>query len=431
MKHHAGLFSGSYESLENSRPLILLYVFVLTGGFAAFHMTYPFMIVDEPRHSGLIRFIAAGKSSFDMMEKFFLPMLPGYHFAMAAWAKLTGTNFQALRLVSFLHSLFLVPVVILAARAHRLENWFPRSMQILLLPWLPVMTWLIYTDVASMLYVILGFYFWRTGRIGLSAGALTVACLIRQNNVVWAVAFALIHLVEEAGINPRRLPAVLRKRFSSVLLFIVPVLVVAPFLITEGNLVMGHVVFHPGGFHLTQIYFLALLFFLLFAPVILKDMGRQLKSWKDRFSNKQYLWPVLLVGAYLVYMLTIKNTHPFNQTLKLMNWFFDSDDYVLKVLTMNFLTRSVGFIMLWILGDYFFESVRKSSRPVQLAGFLLASVPFLLPSWLISFRYALIPLALFTLSSDRPAISDSVNLIWYLTLTIAITTAFLLKLIFW
>ena len=283
------MFNGPFENPENSRLLILLYVFVLIGSFAAFKMTYPYMIVDEPWHMGPIMLIVAGKPSFDMMEKFLLPTFPGYHFAMAAWGKLLGTDFQTLRLVSFLHSLLLVPAVILAARAHRAENWFPRSMQILFLPWLPVMTWLIYTDVASMLYVILGFYLWRTGRFGFSAGALTVACLIRQNNIVWPVSFAVIHLVEEAGINPRRLLSVLQKRFSSVLPFTVPVLVVASVVIYQGKFVMGNASFHPGGIHPTQLYFLALLFFLLCAPDLLRDIGRQMGSWKDRFARKQYL----------------------------------------------------------------------------------------------------------------------------------------------
>lgn len=431
MNRHTSPFSRPAKNLNNSRLLILLYVFVLIGSFAAFKLTYPYMIVDEYNHRDLIRLIVGGIFTFDMIEKFPIPMIPGYHFAMAAWGKLLGTDFQTLRLVSFLHTLLLVPVVILAARAHRRESWFPRSMQILLLPWLPVMTWLIYTDIPSMLYVILGFYFWRTGRFGFSAGALTVACLIRQNNIVWAVSFAAIHLIEEAEINPRRLLSALRKRFSSILPFTVPVLAVLPFVIARGKLSMGHARFHPGGIHPTQIYFLALIFFLLFAPDFIRDMGRQMRSWKDRFARKQYFWPVLFAGGYLVYMLTIENTHPFNQTLKMMNSFYDSDDYVIKVLNMNFLTRSAGFLVLWIVGEYLLESVRKSSRPVQLAGLLVASALYLLPSWLISFRYTLIPLAMFTLSSDRPAISDRVNLIWYLTLSIAVTTAVLLQLIFW
>lgn len=425
------LTSHPTDDLKQSRLIILLYTLLLTASFALFQWTFPSMILDEFKHTALIRFILTGQFSVEAMERSQLPMLPGYHFAMAAWGKLLGTHFQTLRWISFLHSLILIPAVILAARVHQRENWLPRSMQVLLLPWLPVMTWLIYTDVASMVYVVLGFYFWRTRRFGYSAAMLTVACLIRQNNIIWPVSFATIQLVEEAGMSPSGLVNTLRKRFVSLLPFTVPVIIVLSILVYRGKLTMGHWGFHPGGIHPTQIYFLALLFFVLFAPQLLKDIERQVQCWKERLVAKRYLGLVLFVVLYLIYMLTIDNSHPFNQTLKMMGKLYDSDDYIIRFLDWNFFTRSAGFLMLWISGEYLLEQVRISSRPIQLVGLLVASLLFLLPSWLISIRYSLIPMTMLTLSSGEPAITDKTTLVWYLTLTLAVTVAVVSKLILW
>ena len=407
------------------------YVLALVAGFALHQRATPGPVVDEILHGWLIRRTLSGAFSLADVARAQLPMLPGYHFAVGWLADRFGTDLAVLRRISFALACGLIPAAIYAARAQGRDHWVARALQVLLIPWLPVMCWLVYSDAASMLAVLLGYGLWRAGRVWPAGLLLAVACAVRQNNLVWALALAAIQWVEAAGWHPRDWRVALPRELPKLLPFAAPVAVVATFYALHGSLVIGDPDKHPVGLHPTQVYFLAVVAVLLYAPDIARDLPRQAGLWIARVRGRRWLVFAGALLATVFYLATLENTHPYNQSLRMTGGYADLDDHLIGWLDANLATRLAGFAALWVFAEYWIERFWRGPRPVQSLGLLAASAVFLLPSWMLSFRYTLLPLAFLALTAGRPALADRATAFWHVLLAVAVAAAFLDGSWFW
>ena len=112
--------------------------------------------------------------------------LPTYHFLIAGIAKITNvTTLSGLRGYSFIFGLISIFAFLISARKLDPDFYDIRTVQYCFFPILFPYFFLLYTDVTSLLFILLmlyGFlresYLW-TGLFGIAG------MLIRQNNIVW------------------------------------------------------------------------------------------------------------------------------------------------------------------------------------------------------------------------------------------------------
>jgi hypothetical protein len=406
----------------------LWFALVLGLGLLLVPALCPLAVVDERWHLLLIQAIAAGEFSFDLVERLRLPMLPGYHALMAALGYPLGLDLAAVRAVSLLHSLLLVPVAIAAARARSSEHARARALEVLLIPYLPLLCWLVYTDAASLLYVLLGYLCWSRERMVLAGIALTAACLVRQNNVVWAAALAAVSLVEALAAGPRgevRPLGVLRAQALRLSPLALPFAVVAALVLSRGALVAGNRPFNAPAPHPTQVWFQALLFLGWLAPQVAADLGRQARAWRARLAVRPLAWAALVLAVAVAFHLSLEVTHRWNVRLHAEGGRVEVLDVLFGRLAGVAAGRVALFAAFWVLVDHLVEETRRSSRPALLAVLLLAAPLYWLPSWMLSYRYGLVPLALHALASEVPATARAGGPWWQVGLTAATSAAFL------
>ena len=426
------------ESLEAvpriRRTGLLVAVFLLCSltGFALAQQAHPRRLVDERGHVEVIRAIVNGEFRFALMEERKLPMLPGYHAGMSLPARAIGDSLFELRSVSYLFALLLVPLAALAARAVGGPGWAPRFLQVLLIPVWPVMSWLVYTDVASLVLVLGGFLLWRKQRTGLAAVVLTTACLVRQNNLVWSVVFVAADLLEHAGGDVRRLPGAARARARALLPLLVPVLVIAVLVLRTGRLVSGSFANNPLVLHPSQVYAQAVFLLFYLAPAIVRDLRRQAREWRERIRARRFGWVLIAAALCAIYLTTMtpEALHPNNLRLQISDM-LDIDDLVPAGISRTPVARTAGFALLWIVASFLAHLTATARKPWLLGSILVGAMLYFLPSWIISARYSLIPTSLLLLAADDPRLTDRTSRIWAAGVGVFLTGGFLTNTLFW
>jgi hypothetical protein len=138
-------------------------------------------IEDEPGHMGAIEHLARKLPGVPAS----LPNLPGYHFLVIF---LSGgePTLRSARVVTL--GLALAGLAAFAAAWRQRHGKHPGGMTLLLalLPIMQPFTAMAYTDVPAMTFLFLAFWAQFAGRFALAAGALALACLVRQTSLVWA-----------------------------------------------------------------------------------------------------------------------------------------------------------------------------------------------------------------------------------------------------
>lgn len=142
----------------------------------------PEMIADERLHQPVIAGVAEGR----WPPARALVMPPTYHALLGAASRPFGPSLAASRVMTAL--LAVATLLLLRATERRLwpeERDGQRALLAALNPLLLIYFGLVYTETASLLLLTLACYF-QARRGGWAAvGALTLACLVRQSNVVW------------------------------------------------------------------------------------------------------------------------------------------------------------------------------------------------------------------------------------------------------
>lgn len=332
--------------------------------------------VDETRHYDQILAFAQGNMKIDP----FLTMIPSYHLLMAAATQIFNDNSVVfVRAASF--AIGLASVVIFYLISKNNATWPAiRTLQYLFLPVLFPFLFLIYTDVTSLLMVLLSFYL--SLRKNYSAGGIAgiASVLARQNNVIWLFFIFISIYVREYGFVWRKdaLKSHIKKSWAFMLGFAVFMI----FAVANNGFVLGDRAAHPFGIlGLGNVYLMLFLFSFLFLPL---NIANVLKISVYVRRNKKII--LYLFSLFVFYFFTFANTHPYNQ-----NPFFIRNKILMYFTSSEFL--KVIFFIPIAFAILSLMVTKLKSKPHYL--FYPFSILYLLPSWLVEPRYFIIPFVLF------------------------------------
>ena len=352
----------------------------LAAGYAVFFDNGPG--VDENVHYDQIARFTRGDWSMNPA----LTMPPGFHALVAAALAISDPSERAARAVVFVIAVASVVVFYLCAVARRCERPGLRTLQFTLLPVLFHQFFLIYTDVASLLCVLLMVWAtmrrktWLAGWLGL------VACLMRQDNIVW-VAWAMAwSYLDTWGATWQPVTDVAKRYWTFA---VTGMLFVGFIAANEGQVALGNDAgSHPTGvLRLTNTFLLLGLSAVWFAPIWLAQPRRLrtvLAGWRT--------WGAV-AAAVVLFWFGFVNDHPHNN---------ERADYFLP----NALLMAVaagGVVKVVFAGLVGVMVLALRAMPLRGAWWTLLpfSVLFLLPEWLVAPRYYLIPLALYTVAREE------------------------------
>jgi len=379
---------------ENQRIVWIIMICILTFALVSFIQSGP--NADEGHHYEIIKRIKQFLSTGEPFELTH-PTLPGYHALQAVLASLFLQLFifatqlgdvAFYRLVSFLIG---VTSIVLFSRVTKKINKTSsciKTVQYCFFPIIFPFFFLIYTDVFSVLSVLLMFYLLlKKDYLGLGfAGLLSIA--VRQNNVIW-VAFVLA-LIYIRGYGWKPTFKNMRAHFRQCWSLYLAIVLFCIFVIINGGIAIGDKWAHPAfSFHPGNIYLLLFLFFFLFLPLNIHNL--------PKIYNLLRKHPVLLpltIIATILCIATFVNDHPWNQAYAL--WW--SRNRILVFADSLLLGKIIFFIpiaytVLSLLVTKLYRAEYYLLYPF--------TILYLAPSWLIEPRYLFIPFVLFLLFKRR------------------------------
>lgn len=358
-----------------------------------------------------------------------LTTFPTYHALVASVLKLTGTSsLTAARAVELAISAVLLGVfAALALRIHRRRSTAARRVvQLAFLPILFPFFVLVYTDVLSLLLVLLAVLFADRPRPVLAPLTALAAVLVRQTNLVWVVLIALLHLstVGRRSRSPSGSSETAEApgRWKTLAIHGTPYALLAVaaggFMAWHGGLALGDPAAHPpGALHAANLYFFLFVLLGCFLPLHLPALGRvgvSLSAAVHRRASRMKLariafTVVVIAIAFLLFTWSFEVSHPYNRFLgSLRNRALDVFAHGRFGPLALFTTNVVAFLAL---------AGTRLKRPVVYTLYPLTAV-FLAAHWLVEQRYYFVPLALWLVyREEAPPWAERLQLLWGLALT--------------
>jgi alpha-1,2-glucosyltransferase len=337
--------------------------------------------VDEGGNFRQMQLFAAGHYELDHA----LSMIPGYHLVIAQVLRLLHS--ESSTLVRLLNVFLGIGCVALFAKSYRLlaeDHGIQRVVQFAMFPTIYPFYYMIYTEIPSLILILAGLYLSLLRRHVLAAVVLTISLTVRQNNVIWLVAVPALIWLRQTNLEVSRgnLWAFVRQYW----LLAPGLLAFAAFVYINGGVATGDRPMHPLVLSSGNVFFALFLYCLMFFPVVIARTRDNV-----RFTLGQRHIGLYLIGFFALYIFTFVNTHPYNQLLE--PDFFLHNAVVMTV-TSNLWLKSLFFLPILLASLDLARSMHERPLLVPLA---LASIAFLVPSWMIEPRYSVIPFALLLL----------------------------------
>ena len=378
-------------------------------------------LADEPHHIGQIHLLMRGK--WELVPT--LTTLPGYHALIAAIGTLVGNgDLPSLRFYSFMVSIAAIATLFVLARDARDGRAAERTLQIAFLPILFPFFFLVYTDVAALLFFGLALLLHERRRYWLAAAAATMALAVRQNYIVWFAFAALLLTLQVARghapvatpadgrflatarvlLNPRALTQLGTKGAG----YVVGLGLFVAFATWNAGIAMGDRAMHPfPTVHLGNIYFALFLLFFLLLPLHIANARRIVER------GRPAVMMLALAGFLILFLATFRADHPYNQPE--LDWWLHNA--VLTFLASSVWTKLSMFVpMAAALLSLSVTPLRERSHYLIYPFTVLA----LLPAWQIEPRYYLVALILFLLVRVQRSLLFEWSLIAYLATWTAI-----------
>lgn len=334
---------------------------------------------DELYHFAQIQLFLRGEFRF---LDHYLTTIPGYHAAVAALLRLSGQDsLGAARAVNAAFG------IVAAAGFLRLRRrWWPGSetlatAQMIALPILAPLFFLVYTDVLALALVLWALVAMFAGRHRWSAAALLAVVLVRQNDVVWAAFVALMAVWPELRVHGR---ATRVRHVVHAWPYSIPIFVFLGFWACNGTISLSHeqAQLHPLTLHLGNIFFGLLLLGILLPLQVFAGLGEFFNQVRQR-PWLAFL-PVIVMAAY---WWGFQADNPYNSALP-------------QFLPRNGLLARIDHDPLWRAGAGAIMMLAACGlattrlRPRDAWWLYPVSALFLAASWLIEQRYLLVPLVL-------------------------------------
>ena len=387
-----------------------------SGGVVAWFVVYtllkPEWVADEQRHFLVIQWFTEGQP----LPAGFLPMLPVYHWVAAVVASIFGTSLVTVRAFNTLLAIACLAVVAATIRVRRPDS---DGRELLLFAWNPLLfPYLVmaYTETASILALLAALYCHVRGRLLLSAGALLVACLLRQSSIVWVAFFAAWAVIEtwQRFPNAARRPwAVLRQAGPRIWGHALLMVAATALFIANPSFSAGMAHANRAAVNVAQYYLFGLVVAILWAPLWIARLRR---DWAARLAPALARGVVcaICVGAIGLLAVAFRNPHPWNgDPLYLRNWPLM---WMLTSQPARFLVAIVLVLVAVLAAGW----VRSRPRPAALALAGLCSILFITPHWLVDPRYYIVPTVFLNLLAGYEPGEVRRLVPWYLALTLAL-----------
>jgi alpha-1,2-glucosyltransferase len=356
------------------------YIVILAATFIFLQKTD--LLVDEYDHH--IQIVKIVNHDFTPNNR--LTMLQGYHYTMAACAIAAGNvSREWVRFFSLIFS-FITVVLFFIFAGFINDKWqVAKTGQYAVFPITFPFFFLIYTDIFSLLFVLLAFYLAVRKRYLLSGIAVITSMLARQNNIIWLVLLFFIICYEEYGFRFNR--SVITDMLKKTWIYLIGIALFIGFVIINKGIAVGDIDKHPAFvFHSGNIFFALFVFFILFLPLNISNAGKII-----RLIKRQSLFIIpTAVAVFLLYWFTYTVDHPYNLT---------GIEYFVR---NKILMYSVISPMMKLL---FFVPILYSLLSIAVTPLLKKSFYFLYPftaillcfTWMIEQRYYIIPFVIFLL----------------------------------
>jgi alpha-1,2-glucosyltransferase len=265
-----------------------------------------------------------------------------------------------------------------------LNSQFPiaRALQFYYFPIAFPFQFLVFTDVPALACSIAALLSMVRRRWLLASMFATLAIGLRQTNVVVPLFVSVIALLQhdKTGRIVAWVFAYLRKVWLNAL----ALAAFALFVWYNGGVAVGDRGRHAVGFHVGNVYFALALSWFIALPINLENL------WKYRAKLASYGFVAALVIAFVVYLVWFKVDHPFNMKTRVP---FLRNQVLLWVRAsvvhqaLFFIPIALGFASVWVTA-----LVSKRYWPLYVVGLIT-----LLPERLIESRYAILPIAFWSL----------------------------------
>lgn len=376
-----------FFSLLLSIIVFVLYLFRNTG-----------IICDEKENYQQILNFTNG--DYRLLE---ISALPGYHACMAILSKLTGlSSLFAMRCITVIFGIISVSVFYLLALHLHPESTIIRTVQYLLFPAIFIFYFMLYTDILSLLLVMLMLLFALDKRFVLAGLFGILSMLVRQNNVLWVAFIPALIYYETFNwtISINKIISIIRQTWVFFICFALFII----FFIVNKGVAVGDASMHPAFLFSTgNVFFSLFCFFIFFLPMHVENIPKVFAYFK---SSK---WPLLIsLFLFMIYWFTFKNDHPYNQ---IATYYFIRN-YILVKFTSSAPLKFLFFLpMLYTFWSFVIIPLSKKSWNI----FYFFTVFFLLPGWLIEQRYYIIPFVLFMLfRKEQSVLCERITILYYI-----------------
>lgn len=381
----------SLNMSQRLRTVIFFYTIFFTAFvFLIVSLTYK-QFGDEGAHFQIIDSLVKGTITSDIFSK--AAVFPGYFVLVAFISKIFHIGSpQGYRFISFFFGICSVVMFYVIAKRVSQDGFYVRTLQYFFLPIVFPFFFLLYTDLMSVLFVLIAFYMLLKGRYFLSGIVVLLAVLVRQNNLLWILFFWLYLFLKEWPFRDVAKVALLILKRTWVYLF--PFFIFVVFLIADGgSLTVGSQGMHPFSFHFGNIFFALLLYFFLFLPLHISNLKRIVVFVKLHLK----VVVLFMVIGYLIYMFGMRLDHPWNLETE---YHYIRNDFLQFVFSTP-LIKSIFFlpIVVSVLSLFVTKLIRK-----EYYAFYPIAILVLSAHWLIEPRYSIIPFVFFLLFSERRSV---------------------------
>jgi alpha-1,2-glucosyltransferase len=363
-------------------------------------------IADEYCHYKQINGILEGRDLFPKL----CPYLPGYHWTMAVLSMLVQSHrgFTMRLLATFLSFLCILSFFSLTKKIDE-KSAIPRSLLFLIFPLFFPFFSLVYTDIYSMMFVLLALSFALDQRLWLSGIVGILGLLVRQNNIVWLAMIALMAYAE--NYYPQYQWKDVKRWISKFIFFFLAAALIVFFVIWNKGFVLGDRSHHILALSSGNLFFMLFLFFFLFAPYNLSNFPKIVD-----FLKTHKLMGLVLAEVFLVYLFFFKADHIFNHFGRFLH------NLILVAMHRTWLSQCLSFLPIA------YSIVSLCVTPLKRKSFYLLypfTVIFLTLDAVIDVRYLFVPLALFLAFKE----DDSERITLFTLATYLVPTMFIMALL--
>jgi DIE2/ALG10 family protein len=335
---------------------------------------------DELNHYAQIQVFLRGEFRIFTL---YLTTIPGYHAIVAAILKITGgESLDAARLVNAAFAL----TAVAGFYALRRKLWpgteTLATAQLLVLPILVPLFFLVYTDVLALALLLWATFATIASRHWLAAALLVVLISVRQNEIVWAgllCALVAWPLVREQGARAWR------EALPLVLPYCVPVAAFLAFWAWNGSISLSH---EQAALHPDVSLHAGNLFFALFIAGVLLPFHAIAGLGDFAARMRQHPWLVAIpLVVFAAFWWGLHTDNPYNTAFP--NYYV-RNALLIAIRTEPLVRAAVGAVVALAACGLAFTRLKPAAAYwlYPIAAFSLAA------SWLVEQRYTLVPLVL-------------------------------------